>query len=64
MKARDDLEDLRVDGRLIRSVRYRVRVMDCIHVTQGVTSSDILQKWEQSLGLYKLRKFLDSLRNC
>lgn len=63
MKARDGLEDLRVDGRVIGYVRYRVRVVDCIHVTQGVTCSEILQRWEQSLGCHKLRKLLDSLRN-
>jgi hypothetical protein len=64
MKARDGLDDLRVDGRVIGSVRCRVRVVDCIHVTQGVASSEILQRWEQSLGLHQLRKFLASLRNC
>ena len=64
MKARDGLEDLRVDGRVIGSVRYRVRVVDCVRVIQEVTSSEILQRWEQSLGFHKLRKFLDSLRNC
>ena len=64
MKARNGLEDLTVNRRVIGSVRYMVRVVDCIHVTQGVTSNMTLKRWKQSLGFHKLRKFVDSLRNC
>jgi hypothetical protein len=52
-----------VDGRVIGSVRQRVRVVDCIHVNQGCGWNELLPRWERSLGVHKLSQFVDFLRN-